>query len=183
MSLLGNAAMVLSFDVAPEAIPEHDDWHTHEHMPERLSIPGFLRGSRWVALSGQPRYFVLYEVEEVGVLASAPYLERLNQPTPWTAKMMTHYRGMGRGFCKLTAGFGPGTGQTGLLIRFKPAPGEETALRDWLVAEVLPALPAKPGLASGHLLEAAHTPPTTIEQRIRGSDAAVDWVLLVTGYS
>lgn len=46
--------MLLSFDIAPEAIPEHDDWHTHEHLPERLSIPGFLRGTRWVALQEQP---------------------------------------------------------------------------------------------------------------------------------
>jgi len=42
MALLGNAAMLLSFDVAPDAIDEHDDWHTHEHLPERLSIPGFV---------------------------------------------------------------------------------------------------------------------------------------------
>jgi hypothetical protein len=97
MALLGKGAMLLSFDVAPEAIVEHDDWHTHEHMPERLSIPGFLRGSRWIAERGQPRYFVVYEVEEVGVLASTAYLEQLNNPTPWTAKMMVHYRGMTRG--------------------------------------------------------------------------------------
>ena len=62
MPLLGNAAMLLSFDVVPEAIDEHDEWHTQEHLPERLSIPGFLRGTRWVALHGLPRYFVLYEV-------------------------------------------------------------------------------------------------------------------------
>ena len=62
--------MVLSFDIAPEAIAEHDDWHTHEHLPERLSIPGFLRGSRWVATRGEPRYMVLYEVRELATLTS-----------------------------------------------------------------------------------------------------------------
>lgn len=183
MSLLGKAAMVLLFDIAPGAIAEHDDWHTHEHLPERLSIPGFRRGSRWVALSGRPRYFVLYEVEKLGILASVPYLERLNHPTPWTAKMMTHYRGMARGFCSVTAGFGLGTGQTGLLLRFKPASGKDAALRAWLTAEALPVLPSKPGLASAYLLEAALKPLATNEQRIRGADAAMDWVLLVTGYS
>ena len=182
MSLLGKAAMVLQFDIAPGAIAEHDDWHTHEHFPERLSIPGFLRGSRWVALSGQPRYFVMYEVEKLAVLASGPYLERLNHPTPWTAKMMTHYRGMIRGFCGITAAFGLGTGQTSLVLRFKPAPGGETALREWFAAEALPALPSKPGLASAVLLEAALKPPATNEQRIRGADATLDWVLVVTGY-
>ena len=38
--------MLLLFDVAQDAIPEHDEWHTHEHLPERLSIPGFVRGTR-----------------------------------------------------------------------------------------------------------------------------------------
>ncbi len=46
--------MLLSFDVAAEVQVEHDDWHSHEHLPERLSIPGFLRGSRWRALASGP---------------------------------------------------------------------------------------------------------------------------------
>jgi len=183
MALLGKAAMVLSFDVSPDAITEHDHWHTHEHVPERLSIPEFLRGSRWVALSGNPRYFVLYEVEELSTLTSPAYRERLDNPTPWTAKMMTHYRRMTRGFCKVTGSCGLGIGHVGLLIRLKPAPGKDAALRKWLVEEQLPELPLKPGLASGHLLEAALTPQITTEQRIRGKDAPVDWVLFVTGYS
>ena len=65
MPLLGRAAMLLGFDIAAEAVDEHDDWHTHEHLPERLAIPGFLRGTRWVAIDGAPRYAVLYEVESL----------------------------------------------------------------------------------------------------------------------
>ena len=103
MPLLGHAAMLLSFDVAAEAIAEHDDWHTHEHFPERLSIPGFLRGTRWVSLRGQPRYFVMYEVAELSTLVSDAYLQRLNNPSPWTSKVMTRYQGMSRGFCSVTA--------------------------------------------------------------------------------
>ena len=38
--------MLLAFDIAADTIAEHDDWHTHEHLPERLAIPGFLRGTR-----------------------------------------------------------------------------------------------------------------------------------------
>ena len=54
MPLLGSAAMLLSFDVEADAIDEHDRWHTHEHLPERLSIPGFRRGTRWLATDGGP---------------------------------------------------------------------------------------------------------------------------------
>ena len=178
-----NAAMLLSFDVAPEAIVEHDDWHTHEHLPERLSIPGFVRGSRWTAPAGQPRYFVMYEVEDLGILTSVAYLERLNSPTLWTAKMMTRYRGMTRGFCRVTGSSGLGVGHACLLIRFKPAEGKETALREWLTAGELPGLASKPGLASARLFESGMKPPITNEQRIRGNDSAVDWALLVTGYN
>ena len=183
MALLGKAAMILSFDVAAEAIAEHDDWHSHEHFHERMSIPGFLRGSRWVARSGQPNYFVMYEVENLDTLASPPYLERLNNPSPWTRKMMAQYRGMKRGFCRVICSYGFGLGQAGLLIRFSPKQEKETALRNWLSRELLPELPAQRGLVSAHLFATARQPGLTVEQRIRGKDAAIDWVLLVSGYA
>jgi len=182
MPLLGTAAMLLSFDVAEEAIAEHDQWHTQEHLPERLSIPGFVRGTRWVALQGQPRYFVMYEVERLATLASAAYLERLNHPSPWTAKIMPHYRGMARGFCTVTRSCGSGLGHAGLLLRFKPATGGEASLRDWLPRD-LARLVSIPGIGSAHLFEGALTPQMTNEQRIRGADAGFDWALFVTGYS
>jgi hypothetical protein len=181
MPLLGQAAMLLSFDVAAEAIAEHDDWHTHEHLPERLAIPGFLRGTRWVALRGAPRYFVLYEVARLDVLTSDAYLQRLNNPTPWTSKIMPHYRAMSRGFCAVSGSFGFGLGHVAVLLRFKP-PSAAAPTRAWLLGEVLPQLPAKPGIGSVHLLERALTPPMTNEQRIRGGDAGVDWAIVVTGY-
>jgi len=175
--MLGRAAMLLFFDIAPEAIAEHDDWHTHEHLPERLSIPGFVRGTRWVALRpGQPRYFVIYEVSDVGILTSAPYLERLNNPSPWTQKMMPHYRGMTRGFCAVTGKAGLGLGNAALVARFKPE-GDAS----WLRA-LLPALAQRPGLGGGYLFESAAAAPMTKEQSIRGRDAGVDRVLVVTGY-
>lgn len=183
MALIGKAAMILSFDIENAAINEHDNWHNHEHLPERLSIPGFRRGSRWVALNGSPRYFVMYEVDDLATLASPPYLERLNSPTPWTSRMMVHYRDMRRGFCRLTGSFGLGLGRVGLLIRCSPAPGQEETLRSWLAETLLPALPAQPGLSSAHLFEAAATPEETKEQRIRGKDSAVDWVVLVSGFN
>ena len=183
MPLLGQAAMLLSFGIAAEAITEHDDWHTHEHLPERLSIPGFLRGSRWIALQGEPRYVVLYEVAALATLDSDAYLQRLNNPTPWTSKMMPHYRGMRRGLCSVTGSFGFGVGHVAQLIRFKPEAGAERQMRTWLVEDLMPQLPSKLGVGSVHLLEGALSAPMTNEQRIRGGDAGVDWVIFVNGYS
>ena len=174
--------MLLSFDVAPEAISEHDDWHTHEHLAERLRIPGFLRGTRWIAFRGEPRYLVLYEIDELATLTSAAYLERLNNPSAWTARMMPHYRGMSRGLCAVTGSFGLGTGHVAALLRFKPRSDSEALLRRWLLQDVLPQLPTKPGIGSVHLMEGAATPQMTNEQRIRGADAGVDWAIFFTGY-
>jgi hypothetical protein len=182
MPLLGSAAMLLCFDVAEEAIAEHDDWHTHEHLAERLSIPGFLRGTRWIAAGGGSRYLVLYEVAELGTLSSAAYLERLNHPSPWTSRMMPHYRGMNRGFCSVSGSFGLGTGHTAALLRFGVAPDCAESLRAWLLRDVLPDSPSRPGVGGVHLLEAAARPPMTTEQRIRGGDKGVEWALFLTGY-
>ncbi len=182
MALSGSAAMVLFYDIVPDAIDDHDDWHTHEHFEERVSIPGFLRASRWVNDSGGPRYLALYEVEVVKVLSDAPYLERLNNPTPWTRKTMPGFRGMTRGFCRLSASAGLGLGSSLLALRFSPAPGKENDLRTWLSDRVLPALAPRRGLTSAHLFEPAAQPPMTKEQALRGKDAEMPWVLLVTGY-
>ncbi|HET7794626.1 MAG TPA: hypothetical protein VFL64_14680 [Rhizobacter sp.] len=182
MPLLGRAAMLLTFDIAPEAVAEHDDWHTHEHLPERLAIPGFLRGTRWVADGEGTGYCVLYEVAQLETLASPAYLERLNHPSPWTQKMMPHYRGMTRGLCEVAHSHGLGAGHFGLLVRFKPAGEAAAALDAWLGTELLPRITQQPGLGSAHLLRSGMAAAMTSEQRIRGADAGVDWAVLVTGY-
>jgi hypothetical protein len=182
MPLLGSAAMLLLFDIEADAIEEHDRWHTHEHLPERVSIPGFRRGTRWTAIEGAPRYMVLYEVESLATLSSEAYLARLNNPTPWTSRMMPHYRGMTRGLCAVRASLGLGQGGTAALVRFAPDASRADALCRWLVDEALEAVPKMPGLGSAHLLQRALTAPMTSEQRIRGADRGIDSALIVTGY-
>lgn len=125
---------------------------------------------------------VLYEVTELATLSSPAYLERLNNPSAWTAKMMPHYRGMTRGLCSVTGTFGFGVGNIARLIRFKPEPGRAESLHDWLVREVLPRLPSVPGVGGVHLLQGVAAGQMTNEQRIRGADAAVDSALILTGY-
>jgi hypothetical protein len=169
------AAVAIWCDVAPEVREEFDDWHAHEHMPERLSIPGFLRGTRWVAADGGSGYFMLYETESEATLTGAAYLERLNNPTPWSRKMMPHHRNMVRGLCRAEASFGAALGQALLTVRFSGNPE---------MARELAAMPSRKGLVGAHLLRnIAHPPAQTAEQRLRGGDAAPDWIALVSGYS
>ena len=182
MALCSDAAMVLYYDIAGDNA-DHDHWHTYEHMHERLSTPGFLRGTRWIAKSGGPKYLIVYEVAGVEVSNSADYLARLNDPTPWTAAMMSRFQGMIRGFCNVTASSGYGLGHAAVSIRFSPAQGRESELREWLAQQVMPSLSSTVGMSSAYLLRPAPKPPMTKEQSIRGRDADMTWVLLATGYN
>jgi hypothetical protein len=168
--MLGQAAVAMWWDISPEARPEWEDWHTTEHMPERLGIPGFLRGSRWVALSGELSYFVWYEAKDLATITTGPYLHRLNNPSPWSQKMMPHHRNMVRSLCRVRGGFGDGLGQAMATIRFS-------------AAGALPELKPGRGVTGMRLLEAQPMAgPPTAEQKIRGGDARADWALLVCGY-
>ena len=181
--MLGCAAIAMWWDIPPPMQAEFEDWHSHEHMPERLGIPGFLRGTRWIALSGEPSYFVLYETSGLETLTGGAYLERLNDPTPWSRKMMPYHQNMVRSLCRVRASFGHGLAHALATIRFSPSPASADALADRLAAGALTQLPQRRGLTAAHLLEAqAMASAQTAEQIIRGQDAMADWVLLVCGY-
>jgi hypothetical protein len=181
MALCSDAAMVLYYDITGNTA-DHDDWHTYEHMHERLSIPGFVRASRWVAQSGAPKYLVIYELTGTDMATSPDYLDRLNHPTPWTSSMMGRFRGMVRGFCSVVAGSGFGLGKVAASVRFTPAAGQEALVSDWLASEVLPAMASRRGMAGVHLLRPASPPPMTKEQALRGRDTPMEWLVLATAY-
>jgi hypothetical protein len=181
MALYSDTVMVLYYDIAGDAA-DHDDWHTYEHMHERLSIPGFERGSRWVATTGTPRYMVLYEVANLEVATSPAYLTRLNDPTPWTGSMMSRFRGMIRGFCTVAASAGCGLGNAAISIRFSVADASAPVVCDRLGRDVLAAMSSRRGMAGVHLLRPAPPPPMTREQSLRGADRPMTWLLLATGY-
>jgi hypothetical protein len=180
--MLGRAAVAIWCDIAPQVEAEFSDWHTHEHIPERVAIPGFVRGTRCKAVAGEG-YFMLYEVKQLAVLTEGPYLERLNDPTPWSRKMMPHHRNMVRSLCRVRASFGGGTAPFLATVRFSPSPRKSTSVARWLSSELLPRLPASRGLAGAQLLQSQPTPSAeTTEQKIRGGDRQADWIILASGY-
>ena len=183
MALLGPAAVAMWWDMAAAHRAEFEDWHTHEHFPERLSIPGFRRGSRWASATGGDGFFVMYELASYETLTSPPYFARLNDPTPWSQKMMPRHSRMVRSQCQVLESHGGGLAGAMLTVRLSPQPGRADALRERLRA-LLTALPQRPGLTASHLLQ-TQTPQaaTTTEQKIRGgADAVADWIVLVSGY-
>ena len=72
-------------DIDPAAETDYLHWMSREHAIERVSIPGFLSVRLFRALDVDARrYFILYELENAGVVGGPDYLARLNQPTPWS---------------------------------------------------------------------------------------------------
>jgi hypothetical protein len=187
MPLLGKAAVVIWADMDAGMLDRHDVWHSAEHLPERMAVPGFLRGRRCAAVDAgaQPR-FVLYELADIDVSTSGPYLERLNNPTHWSQRVMANCR-LSRTLCRVAASHGEGVGGGILTIRLAPRPGAAEALQSWLVGEALPGLAQREGVVGAHLLQrdAATVKPMTNEERLRrgGADASADWVILVEGFS
>ncbi len=183
--MLGKAALAMWWDMAPDMCPEFEHWHAHEHFPERLGIAGFLRASRWKCANGGEGVFVMYELSGYEVLSSAPYLARLNAPTPWSTRMMPHHRQMVRSQCHVLESRGGAIARHALTVRLSPAAGQAQAqaLRSALGA-LAGELVTAPGLAGMHLLR--HQTPDiapTQEQIIRsGADRVADWVLVVCGY-
>jgi len=59
-------------------------WHIKEHIPERVGIPGFRRGRRYVALTPEthPEFFTLYETDTMQVLTLSPILIRSFSTVP-----------------------------------------------------------------------------------------------------
>jgi hypothetical protein len=132
MALAGTGAILIWNDITPEGRAEFYAWHLNEHMPERLAIPGFLRGRRYIALDAAtaPEFFTLYETADPGVTTSKPYLERLDNPTAWTRKATTGFRQTARALTKVVATQGPGSGGAIVTVRFGDEAGGRAALAE-----------------------------------------------------
>jgi hypothetical protein len=183
MAFLGQAAVAMWWNISPEHREEFEHWHSHEHFPERMGIPGFLRGSRWSSIDDAHGFFVMYELQDYETLTSPGYLERLNNPTPWSTKMMPHHRDMVRSQCRLLHSTGGGIGRHALTLRLSPAEGRDAELLEHLSA-LAAAFVSQPGGVAFHVLR-TETPQTasTKEQLIRGGkDKAADWIVVAIAY-
>ena len=104
MALLGKGALLNWGGVLPKHDLEYNLWHSLEHMPERMSVKGFLRAFRCIGLKGtndNDKYFMMYDVKSKGILSSKQYLNRLNNPTDWTSKILSKYVYPSRAICEV----------------------------------------------------------------------------------
>ena len=118
MALTGKAFLAIWHDIDPPMQDEYTEWHTREHMPERLSIPGFLLGKRLVREdAARYRYGTIYDGHELEVFRSPAYLQRLNNPTVWSNQLQPAFRNFLRIACERLASSGTGDGGALVTIR------------------------------------------------------------------
>ena len=89
--------LLVMMDIDPARESEFNRWYEEEHIPERLSIPGFVRARRFVAVEGGPKYLALYELTGPEVVQSEEYRRWRNEAaTEWTRRMEAEFKGFVR---------------------------------------------------------------------------------------
>ena len=186
MSLAGKGVIAIWQDLVPEFKDEYREWHNRQHVPERLSIPGFRRGRRFVAIEGGPEFYTLYEADQPEDVSGKPYLERLNAPTDWTRRIMPAFRNMARSVCRVVYSAGVGEGGFMATCRFGFPPAKQSQITAELQCQLLPPLAELPGIAGVHLCMADGSASgiQTFEKTFRAAeDMVAPCVAMVEGSS
>jgi len=144
MGLLGGG-----FDFSACAEDEFNDWYDIEHVAERLRIPGFVNGVRWLGADNPKLSLAIYDLESLAVLQKPEY--RAVSPenfSPWARRLVGRCKRVCRFNCEQM-----GTGDrvapdaaSGLLVyAMNVVPEAETEFNDWYDNEHIPRLAAVPG--------------------------------------
>ncbi len=155
---------------------EFEEWFQGEHLLERLAVPGFLFGRRHAAISGSAGYFNFYVAESPAVLTLKPYLDRLDNPTPMTRKVMSEiFINMNRTVCHRTLRCGGFRGAYAVTVRLNDTPdiGGLTRLSDALVRDST--------IAACEVWTAVDPAgqPVSMEEKLRGGDKKIKACLMV----
>jgi hypothetical protein len=178
MPIAGQGMLLTSMDIDPSDETDFNRWYDREHLEERVAIAGFIEARRYVAEQGSPKYLSLYSTNTIEVLDSAPYRARLADQTEWSVTTMAKFKNMIRSVARITISKGTGRGALLGLIRLRPKPGQDGALRDALRVELDPS--GLDGIISMHLLEgdADLSGPTG---GIPATSRGADWFVLIDG--
>ena len=181
MPLLGKGVLAIWNGVTDAGEAEFIKWHIREHIPERVGLTGFLRGRRYIAHDGRPRYFNFYETETAETLASPEYLARLNAPTPWTQAVVKEFRDTSRTICDVVASLGRGEGAWIETIRFWEIARPETFPLA-VASDYMSDIAKRDGIVAVHFLRSAdgRGNAATAESKLRAQpDTRCDWLLLI----
>lgn len=164
----GTGRLALWHNCAPGHEAAFEAWYKIEHLPERLSVPGFLRGRRWAARDGSPQYFTFYETAGPEVLTGRDYLARLEDPTPTTVRIMSGImQNLSRTVCQVERTAGHLRGAWAVTA---PATGGADPAK----------IAAEPGIARAEFWQAiTESRALTEEEALRGGDDRIETCLVI----
>jgi len=182
---VGRGVMAVWNDLEFGHEAEFDSWYQRQHVPERLSQPGFREARRYVAQRSSPRYCAFYWLDDITALTTEPYLERLAQPTRWTQRIMPWFRNMARSPCTVTLDCGCGLGGTMMWIAGPASrsitPAQRSALQREFNASCDAAVIARMQLWERDVRADGHDNP---EAQLRSTpDFTADWIVFIDGTS
>lgn len=153
----------------PAMEEEFNAWYDSEHLPERLSIPGFSSARRWVdprAPTGTGKYLATYELDSPQVLQTPEYLAHVGDHfTPWSKRCLSACVLFRRWACAQIApgDTPPDPAAQALFLACGDVPTEhEAEFNRWYDTEHLPLLAAVPGVLSARRFLDPHGKPRYI---------------------
>lgn len=146
---MSKAFLIAALDFSKAPGNEFHEWQDQEHIPERLRVPGFINGQRWVGADDPKISVNTYDLESLEVLTSAPYLAFAYEKSSACSKRMI---GLCTRLMRVAAEqVAPGDelqpDGAGVLLfnAMNIAPEHEADFNAWYTQEHLPALTKVPG--------------------------------------
>lgn len=170
-------------EIGPEDLTDYHNWQTQEHIADRVYSPGFLGMRLFERVDHPCAHFFLYATENADVMQAPPYRAILDNPSPWTKRLMPRFgpfdRAIGEKIIKIGRGFGSHV--LAGRIRAPQPPGAPQTLKKALSALI--NLPATVGVRL-LALDRAITGVFSQEKTMRGGiEGDFDYLLVVEALS
>jgi hypothetical protein len=180
-ALMGQGALMLWLDVAPEMAREVDGWYIDEHMPERIDIGGYLRARRFEAVEGGPVYLTLFEAQTPAALASEGYLRLVGRISEQSRRIRSGFSNVVRNTFAVRQSRGRGVGTIVASLRLAPVVAAHAEAAVEALDAQVPQLLRRHGVVGVHWLEAAPDVRARMDavRAVGQSDATADYVLLI----
>lgn len=113
--------LFVATNIGAEDEADFNQWYDHEHVEERVAIPGFLSGTRYQAVEAERKYLGLYETVSLEAFTSEDYHAAFTRQTEWSVKNLQKMVNPMRRVCAISHTHGKGTGQHLAVVTLKGA--------------------------------------------------------------
>ena len=145
------AAAILTIwtDIPADIEAEFNEWYNREHLPDLVQrTPGFLRGRRYAAIAGAPKFLTLYDLESSAVMLSEAHVALLRQRTARDRLFVPRFQNTIKGICDVACRIGEGEGGLLVVMPVIAQPDRGTQFSHRVCHELLPDLARSHGITS-----------------------------------